>query len=168
METIKSYLESMFASLPNSPEVLKAKYELGQMMEDKYLELIEEGKAENEAVGIVISEFGNLDEVAEALGIEGILQAREPDNVPLLSQEEARAFIADASRSGFLIGLGVLLCICCPTGAIIGGMYATEMSAAIGVATLFLFIAAGVGLFIYSSIRMSRYNAIFKRQCRID
>ncbi|MBQ9321878.1 MAG: hypothetical protein IJ239_05955 [Eubacterium sp.] len=168
METIKSYLESMFASLPNSPEVLKAKYELGQMMEDKYLELIEEGKAENEAVGIVISEFGNLDEVAEALGIEGILEAREPDNVPLLSQEEARAFIADASRSGFLIGLGVLLCICCPTGAIIGGMYATEMSAAIGVATLFLFIAAGVGLFIYSSIRMSRYNAIFKRQCRID
>ena len=36
METIRNYLESMFSQLPNTPEVLKAKYELGQMMEDKY------------------------------------------------------------------------------------------------------------------------------------
>ena len=33
METIRNYLESMFSQLPNTPEVLKAKYELGQMME---------------------------------------------------------------------------------------------------------------------------------------
>ena len=59
METIRNYLETMFAGLPNTAEVLKAKDELWQMMEDKYAELIAEGKAENEAVGIVISEFGN-------------------------------------------------------------------------------------------------------------
>lgn len=29
METIRNYLESMFSQLPNTPEVLKAKYELG-------------------------------------------------------------------------------------------------------------------------------------------
>lgn len=39
------------------------------MMEDKYNELISEGKSENEAVGTVISEFGNLDELAETLGL---------------------------------------------------------------------------------------------------
>ena len=47
METIRNYLESMFSQLPNTPEVLKAKYELGQMMEDKYSELIADGKSEN-------------------------------------------------------------------------------------------------------------------------
>ncbi len=31
------------------------------MMEDKYNELISEGKSDNAAIGIVISEFGNLD-----------------------------------------------------------------------------------------------------------
>ena len=31
------------------------------MMEDKYTELKNEGKSENEAVGTVIAEFGNLD-----------------------------------------------------------------------------------------------------------
>ena len=64
METIRNYLETMFLKLPNTPEVYKAKNELWQMMEDKYTELKEEGKSENEAVGIVISEFGNLDELA--------------------------------------------------------------------------------------------------------
>ncbi len=71
METIKNYLETMFMNLPNTPEVRRAKDELGQMMEDKFAELIEEGKTENEAVGTVISEFGNLSELADVLGING-------------------------------------------------------------------------------------------------
>ena len=65
METIKSYLETMFANMPNTPEVLRAKQELWGMMEDKYNELISEGLSENEAVGTVISEFGNLDELSK-------------------------------------------------------------------------------------------------------
>lgn len=73
METIKNYLENMFSHLPNTPEVLKAKYELYQMMEDKYNELISEGKSDNEAIGIVISEFGNLDELADSLGIKSFV-----------------------------------------------------------------------------------------------
>ena len=47
METIKNYLETMFANMPNTSEVKRAKYELGQMMEDKYTELKAEGKSEN-------------------------------------------------------------------------------------------------------------------------
>ena len=69
METIKSYLETMFANMPDTPEVIRAKFELFGMMEDKYNELISEGKSENEAVGTVISEFGNLDELADTLGL---------------------------------------------------------------------------------------------------
>ena len=76
METIKNYLENMFSHLPNTPEVQKAKYELYQMMEDKYNELISEGKADNEAIGIVISEFGNLDELADSLGSKSFSPAR--------------------------------------------------------------------------------------------
>ena len=46
---------------------------LDNLMEDKYTELIGEGTSENEAVGTVISEFGDLNELAESLGIEGFL-----------------------------------------------------------------------------------------------
>ena len=57
MQAIRNYLETMFMNLPNTPEVLRAKEELWQMMEDKYTELKNEGKSENEAVGTVISDF---------------------------------------------------------------------------------------------------------------
>lgn len=50
METIKTYLENMFSGLPDTPEVRKARYELEQMMEDKYSELKSSGKSENEAI----------------------------------------------------------------------------------------------------------------------
>ena len=67
----------MFAGLPDTPEVRRAYDELAAMMEDKYTELMEEGLGENEAVGTVISEFGNLEELAQTLGIEDCLNARE-------------------------------------------------------------------------------------------
>ena len=70
METIRNYLNAMFAGLPDTLEVRRAYEELAAMMEDKYTELIGEGCSENEAVGTVISEFGNLEELAQDLGIE--------------------------------------------------------------------------------------------------
>ena len=69
MEVILSYLENMFLHMPKTPEVLRAKEELASMMEDKYNELLAEGKKENEAIGIVISEFGDLSELAAELGL---------------------------------------------------------------------------------------------------
>ena len=84
MEAIRNYLETMFLNLPNTPEVYKAKNELWQMMEDKYTELKAEGKSENEAVGTVISEFGNLDELAKDLGIEQIVHSTPVSNAKTL------------------------------------------------------------------------------------
>ena len=68
MDVILSYLDNMFLSMPKTPEVQRAKEELLSMMEDKYNELIAEGKKENEAIGIVISEFGDISELMEELG----------------------------------------------------------------------------------------------------
>lgn len=93
METIKSYLETMFANMPNTPEVLRAKQELWGMMEDKYNELISEGLSENEAVGTVISEFGNLDALSETLGLNRQQYNTPSDNRSCLSIEEIKKYI---------------------------------------------------------------------------
>lgn len=63
METIKTYLENIFLTIPKNKETLKIKKELFSMMEDKYNELKYNGKTEYEAIGIVVSEFGSIDEV---------------------------------------------------------------------------------------------------------
>lgn len=36
MEAIREYLHNMFLNLPETPQVLRAKAELMEMMEDKY------------------------------------------------------------------------------------------------------------------------------------
>ena len=99
METIRNYLESMFSQLPNTPEVLKAKYELGQMMEDKYSELIADGKSENEVIGTIIAEFGNLDELAESLGIGEFVHPQNiSPNTKTLSYNDAAAYLKANAR----------------------------------------------------------------------
>ena len=111
METIKSYLETMFANMPNTPEVLRAKQELWGMMEDKYNELISEGLSENEAVGTVISEFGNLDELSETLGLNRQQYNTPSDNRRCLSIEEIKKYIRAYNVKSILIAIGVFLCI---------------------------------------------------------
>ena len=115
METILSYLENMFLHLPRTSEVLRAKEELATMMEDKYNELLAEGKRENEAVGIVISEFGNLEELSEELGLGDLEQTKETgEPVKRVSRGEAEEYISATLKSIRWIGLGVMLCIWSP------------------------------------------------------
>ena len=71
METIRTYLENLFAQLPETPELVRLRDDMLRTMEDKYEELKSEGKSENEAVGIVISEFGNIDELLAELDLDG-------------------------------------------------------------------------------------------------
>ena len=89
MEKIRKYLATMFRNMPDTPEVRRAKDELGQMMEDKYASLLEEGIPENEAISHVLAEFGNLDDLSEVLDIQRYLPAR----------------IENEKRSGWELGL---------------------------------------------------------------
>ncbi len=170
METIKNYLESMFATLPNTAEVMRAKNELYTMMEDKYNELIADGKAENEAVGIVISEFGNLDEVAESLGIGDVMKGFDPEDRHNITLDEAKSYIIDESKHKFCIALAVLLFILSPCAPILlsndyimgGGFYVA------GVVGLFLMVAAGVGIIIYSTVQMNKWKILDEYPCQID
>ena len=168
METIRNYLESMFAALPNTPEVIRAKQELGAMMEDKYSELIAEGRSENEAVGIVISEFGNLEELSEDLGIGGILREQPGDSRPFLGLAEAREYLNTKDRASLYTGIGVLLCIISPVGFVIGGFLYSRSWTAVGLGMLFACIAAAVGLFIYSGLSLGKWKKVEKRRVRLD
>lgn len=166
METIKNYLESMFRNLPNTSEVIKAKNELLQMMEDKYTELRREGKSENEAVAKVIAEFGNLDEVAASLGIKEVIgekKERERRNVTL---EEVQDYIADKIGSILLTAIGVALFIFCPIPTIV--LEDIAMNYWLGPVLLFVCIAVGVALCIMSGNRMEQWRFLKHEPCSIS
>ena len=169
METIKKYLEAMFANLPRTPEVIKAKDELWQMMEDKYNELIAEGRSENEAVGIVISEFGNLDELAETLGLEQAVEEShelmELEPRRQLCMDEVRDFLHAQMARGSMLGIGVLFCITCSIWVILLSDTILEM---IGVLLTLIQIALAVGMFVFAANRHAKWSYIYKEPCSID
>lgn len=167
METIKNYLETMFSTLPNTYEVQKAKMELEQMMEDKYTELINEGKTDNEAVGIVISEFGNLDELAEDLGIKEILVNEPIIEARKVSLDEVKNFISDRIRYGLYVGIGVFLCITSFCMLILGDCLHWKTDAP-GVAYMLVSIAVAVGLFVYSGIDLKKWHYLEEEPCSLD
>ena len=169
MQAIRNYLETMFMNLPNTPEVLRAKEELWQMMEDKYTELKNEGKSENEAVGTVISEFGNLDELAEELGIHQFMElpevvAEQPRRT--ITMEDTKQFLHDKARQAFQVAFGVLLCIVSPVGIIISE--AVHINELIGELALFLCIAVAVGMFVFSGISIKKWDFLKQEPCSLD
>lgn len=168
METIKNYIESMFRNLPQTEKVLRAKSELFQMMEDKYTELIKDGKSENEAVGTVISEFGNLEELAPSLGIADIFKTTKEENINRrkITFDEAEGYINAKRKNSFMIALGVFFCITCVMGPIITDAF--RIADKYGVIALFVFLAIGISCFILSDSCLEEYNFMKEESCGID
>lgn len=171
METIKSYLEAMFASMPNTAEVKKAKAELLQMMEDKYNEMISDGISENEAVGTVISEFGNLDELAEDLGltkeVEEVHEREQDSHSRFVSMDEVKGYLKTCSRNALRIAIGVFLCITCVIYPIIWAVV-DKTHEQYGPAGMFISIGVAVGLFVLSGIIDREWEYLKKEPCKID
>ena len=136
------------------------------MMEDKYAELISEGKTENEAVATVIAEFGNLDEVADSLGIKDVIGKREEHQRRSLSLEEIKEYISDGIETILFRTIGLALFIsCCIPPIIFGDIINRDV---IGIVLFFVFIGLGVAMMIVGSSRMEQWGFIKQQLCSIS
>ena len=67
MEAIRNYVEALFAALPQRGDVLRVKADMLANLEDKFSALLDEGKNEAEATGIVVASIGSGEELREQL-----------------------------------------------------------------------------------------------------
>ena len=81
---------------------------------------------ENRLLDVLIlleKEFGNLDELAESLGLEKEVEEvhEREQEIPkrFVSMDEVRDFIYSRKKSGLFVGLGVMLCIVSVCGPIL-------------------------------------------------
>lgn len=168
METIKKYLDSMFSGLPKTEEVNRLKMDLLANMEDKYYELKNEGKSENEAIGIVISEFGNIDEIISEMGIN--VNTEKEDNLPVVALEQAKEYIDIKNAASRITGIGVSLILLgvsllvfltqrIQDNKMFVGMN-NEAKSTIPVIILIMCIVPAVAMFIYSGTRLEKFRFI--------
>jgi len=180
MNVVIAYLDTMFGAYPQTPRLLEAKAELRGMMEDAYTSLIAEGRSENEAVGQVIRDFGNLEELAPVLGITADLApagaATGADRAnpaaariqhPPVTMEEARGYADVQRRCRFRLGTAVSLFVLSPVALIIlptavqTGAIGLDQGVASALGILLLLVLIAVGVMLVMSI--SRDAAPFKR-----
>ena len=153
MNTIRNYINAMFSSLPKTPEILRLQAEMMENMEDKYNDLIREGKSEHEAVGIILADIGSAENLKAELGIT--------DTEP---QEDHSAFLTQRAafqrKFAIAIASGVVLCIC----AIIAGAVCDAFTHNDTYTCLAFFvpIAAAVAIFVYFGIREDWYENRYK------
>ena len=128
---------------------------------------VHEGKSENEAVGTGIAEFGNLDERAEDLGIKQFVHQPRQEQTPnavSLSMEDVRQFLREHSRHSYFVALSIFLFIlsaCCPIffgAAADTSLRSSDVLDASGVILMFVFIAIGVGMLVYSNVCMGHWK----------
>ncbi|WP_225046756.1 hypothetical protein [Lacticaseibacillus kribbianus] len=151
METLKTYLDGLFASVPMTAKTKKAKQDLLDLMTDHYHSELAKGKTQAEAIGLVIGEFGDVDELLDALEVDsasGKRRATGQSARPLVTPDEAEGFWAGTERFAQLLGLGIAL--------IIGGLGLTVLASNTGDALpALVFLAttgAGIALIIAASL----------------
>lgn len=178
MNVIIAYLETMFSAYPQTPRLLEAKAELQGMMEDAYTSLIAEGQSENEAVGRVIRDFGNLEEVAPVLGIASDIAPAASGTASAsataihehspVTLEEAEGYADAQQRIRFRVTTAIMLFVLSPAALIAlpvaaesGLLPITEAAGAFtGLLTLFALVAIGVMLVISTSRETAPYSHI--------
>ncbi|HEY1105695.1 MAG TPA: permease prefix domain 1-containing protein [Agromyces sp.] len=196
MNVITAYLETMFGAYPQTPRMAEAKAELHAMMEDAYHGYLADGLSENEAVGRVITEFGNLDELAPQLGIAAEIApaavtggagasarpapARSAPAAPPVTLDEAERY-ADARRTGDpRMAIAVALFVMSPAPLIAlatlsnGATFGLGQQAAVltGLVCLLVIVAVGVMMLVRREQQLAPFARLaagrFTRSVAVD
>lgn len=169
MDTIRTFLDNLFSPLPKNDDVLRAKKELYEIMIEKYEEHKSTGKSENEAIGLVISDFGNIDELLDELGLD----SAEKDDVTVIGKRQCDEMIEAKRTYGRMIGLGVFLilfgiAVSASMNDILSSVGIFDHTELLRALFFFLMVFIAVGLFVFSGLSLSNVNRPFQENFKLD
>jgi hypothetical protein len=186
METIKTYIDNVFKAYESNEKAATLKRDMLAGMEEKYQSLKNSGKSEHEAVGSVIADFGNIDEIVAELEIADLPQSQsqsqtQPQSQPIkthpLTREEAFDFIEQFKKSALWIAVGVwlvltgvaaMLLIAGTTEIVIGIGVGGDIHEVVGLIVMLVFIAGAVPLFIIHGMALSRFEFLEFANIELD
>jgi len=102
MEKIRNYVNELFEDAPKNRKVRELKEEIIYNLEEKYDDLINDGKTEREAFKEVVASIGNIDELIEDLEHD---EPTKMITVDQLARKKKTAFIVSISVAMYIVSL---------------------------------------------------------------
>ena len=130
---LRQYIENVFSEAPPTPAAIEMKEEFIQNLNDKYNDLIAEGKSEEAAFNIAVASIGDVSGLVNEL--KGL-----PQQYNEMTEKNKQI---NKNRS-LIIAIAVSLYILCAVPNIIFG-------GSLGVTLMFVMIALATGLLIFNS-----------------
>ena len=171
MDTISNYVDSIFANMPNTPELSEQKQAMLAKMQEKYQQLKSAGKSEHEAISGAIAAYGNVDDFT--ISDKSVQPAETPNNEVYLTPEEVDKYIDHRHHFAWAMATGVFLCIMGPASLFLGQYLVgsrngqpgrtSELLDILTLVPLFIFVAAGVALFILYGMKEQQFELEQKR-----
>ena len=143
-DKLRKHVDGLFEGVAPTRKAVELKEEMIQNLNDKYNDLLSDGKTPEAAYNIAVAGIGDVSGLLRELETE---RAAAPNAVEL---EAARR------RSGLFTAIAVMLYILSVLPLIILDEIGSIYSSRIGVPVMFVFIAAATGLLVYNNITKPR------------
>jgi len=146
-DRLRRYVDGLFEETAPTKKSVELKEEMIQNLQDKYNDLIANGKTHEAAYNIVIAGIGDISALLDELSVED-------------SASEPRVPDTDTSRlrSAMLTALAVMGYILSPLPLIFLTLLGISWSARLGVPAMFLMLAISTGLLVFNSMTKQRSN----------
>ena len=140
---IAEYVNFIFRNAPNTREAMELKEEIENNVSDNYNKLVAGGLDEEQAFSKAIASIGNIDELLDELKHSAVKETSAVENENRQKEKKLIRVLLEAAA--------VMLFVLCPVPVIM-------LSNEIGVVWMFVLIACGTGVWIFSSLFKSQQN----------
>ncbi|MCL2227127.1 MAG: permease prefix domain 1-containing protein [Oscillospiraceae bacterium] len=147
-DKIRRHVDELFAETAPTKKAIELKEEMIQNLNDKYNDLVSEGKTQEAAYNIVVAGIGDISALLSEV------QEDAASAAPGLFETEY-----DRRKSAMFTAISVMMYILSPLPLIILAMLGNRDPARVGVPILFVMIAGATGLLVYNSMTKPRYHA---------
>lgn len=141
-EKLQVRIDGLFENAPKNNRARELKEELMANLIDKYNDLIEAGKEEDEAVSLAVASIGDVDEL-----IRGLRQNDVFDKEQLKKDREKSAILMASAVGLYIMGFVVLIL----------GSDVLMMNEDIALCLMLTMDALATGLIVYNSISRPKY-----------
>ena len=146
-DKLRKYVDGLFARTAPSKKAVELKEEMLQNLNDKYSDLITEGKSPEAAYNIAVVGIGDVTGLLSELETEAVLDA------PDMGQ-----YNASRQKSAMFTAIAVVLYILSVLPMLILDMSGVLFAERIGVPIMFVMIAVATGLLIYNHMTKPKFH----------